>query len=87
MDAAGNALVGEIDVFGPPTTLEQAEEMVGVFEVSSAFAHAHVEPDAEIGAGERGFYEAEDASVVPPDRWREDGDFTEDLGILKAQEE
>ena len=84
MDGVGDALVGEIDILPPAETLEQTEEVVGVAEMLCAFGHAHVEPDFEVGASERGFDEAEDAAVVPPDGGGHDRDFAEDLGVFEA---
>ncbi len=87
VDAARDALVGEVDVFAPASALEQTEKMVGVAKVLCSLAHAHVEPDAEVRASKGCLDKAENAAVVPPDGWGEHGDLAEDVGILEAEEE
>jgi hypothetical protein len=71
-----------------PAALEEtAVEEVGVAEVAEAFAHAHVEPDAEAGFGAGAADAMEDGALIPPDAGGEDGGFAEDVGVVECDGE
>ncbi len=63
---AGDAAVLKVVVEMPATTLELADEEIGVADVSGAFFEAHVEPYAEVLAMV-GLEDGQDGAMVPPE--------------------
>src|SRR5229473_1056280 len=84
---AFDALVVQV-LFELPAFFEQhIAEFFHLRHDAGTFARADIQPDARAGLDDRRPREAVNHLLVPPNRWREGGDFPENARMLEAQVE
>src|SRR5882672_182674 len=80
-----DALVIKVVTELPAFVEERVAQHFHVIHNARAFARANVEPDARARFGHAGLRESHDDAVIPPDRGRESGNFSERFRHTKAE--
>src|SRR5882762_5343410 len=82
---AFDALVMQIAPELPAFLEEHVAEFLDVVDDARAFARADIEPDARAGLHGRRAGKAVNDVLIPPDGWREGGDFPKNARMLQAE--
>src|SRR3981189_814946 len=85
MLSAVDTLVGEIFAKLPTFLKEDVAKLFNIGDDARTFFGADVEPDSRTGLDRSGGGEAMDPPLLPPNRWRERYEPTEDLRMFQSK--